>query len=319
MLSVVIPFYNESGNIAELFRRIDAVLSSHAPDYEVICVDDGSRDDTFARLLAAREQNGRIKLVRLSRNFGKEIALSAGLQHARGEVVVTMDADLQHPPELIPEFLARWREGYQMVYAQRQSATRETWLRTLFAKSFYWLFAKSSKLKLPKGAGDFRLLDRRVVDAINAMPERTRFMKGLFAWVGFRQIGIPFVPPERFSGKSGFSFLRLGHFALDGMAAFSTLPLRVWSLIGLLISSLAFAYGAYLAIRTIIYGIDLPGYASVMVSILFIGGVQLIGLGVIGEYLGRVFEEVKCRPLYLVSESHGIDASDKRPGESAPL
>lgn len=311
MLSVVIPFYNESGNIAELFRRIDAVLSTHAPNYEVICVDDGSGDDTFARLRAAHEQNERIKLVRLSRNFGKEIALSAGLQHARGEAVVTMDADLQHPPELIPEFLARWREGYQMVYAQRQSATRESWLHTLFARSFYWLFARIAKLQLPKGAGDFRLLDRLVVNAINAMPERTRFMKGLFSWVGFRQTGIPFVPPERFSGKSGFSFRRLLHFALDGVAAFSTLPLRVWSLLGLFISALSLAYGSYLVIRTIIYGIDLPGYASLMAATLFIGGIQLISLGVIGEYIGRIFEEVKRRPLYLVSETHGIKATNQ--------
>ncbi|HEY0721862.1 MAG TPA: glycosyltransferase family 2 protein [Gammaproteobacteria bacterium] len=319
MLSVVIPFYNESGNIPELFRRLDEVLSRHAPEYEVIGVDDGSRDDTFLRLLAEREKNPRIKLVRLSRNFGKEIALSAGLQHTRGEAVVTMDADLQHPPELIPEFLAHWREGYKMVYAARQSAQRETWLHTLFAKVFYWLFAKISHLELPKGAGDFRLLDRRVVDALNAMPERTRFMKGLFAWVGFSQIGVPFVPPERFSGKSGFSFHRLWHFAIDGVAAFSTVPLRVWSLLGLLISALSLIYGAFLVIRTLAFGIDVPGYASLMVSTLFIGGIQLISLGVIGEYLGRVFEEVKHRPLYLISETHGLDNGPARPNDPPSL
>lgn len=317
MLSVVIPFYNESGNIAELFRRLHEVLSHHAPDYEVVCVDDGSRDDTFMRLLAAREHNPRLKLVRLSRNFGKEIALSAGLQHARGEAVVTMDADLQHPPELIAEFLAHWREGYKMVYAARQSAQRETWLHTLFARSFYWFFAKISDLQLPPGAGDFRLLDRRVVDALNAMPERTRFMKGLFAWVGFSQIGVPFVPPERLSGKSGFSLGRLWHFAFDGVAAFSTVPLRVWSLLGLAISAISLAYGGFLVVRTLVYGIDVPGYASLMVSTLFIGGVQLISLGVIGEYLGRVFEEVKRRPLYLVSETHGIDTAQPA-GPSTP-
>ncbi|HEY0635210.1 MAG TPA: glycosyltransferase family 2 protein [Gammaproteobacteria bacterium] len=319
MLSVVIPFYNESGNIPELFRRLDAVLSCHSPDYEVIGVDDGSRDDTFLRLLVEHEKNSRIKLVRLSRNFGKEIALSAGLQHARGEAVVTMDADLQHPPELIPEFLAHWREGYKMVYAARQSAQRETWLHTLFAKFFYWFFARISQLELPKGAGDFRLLDRRVVDALNAMPERTRFMKGLFAWVGFSQLGVPFVPPERFAGKSGFSLRRLWHFAIDGVAAFSTVPLRVWSLLGLLISALSLVYGAFLVIRTLAFGIDVPGYASLMVSTLFIGGIQLISLGVIGEYLGRVFEEVKRRPLYLVSETRGIDTDPTHPGASASL
>ena len=318
MLSVVIPFYNESGNIPELFRRLDEVLTQHAPDYEIISIDDGSKDDTFMRLVAEREKNPRIKLVRLSRNFGKEIALSAGLQHARGAAVVTMDADLQHPPELIPEFLARWHEGYKMVYAARVSAKRETWLHTLFAKAFYWFFAKISNLNLPKGAGDFRLLDRRVVDALNAMPERTRFMKGLFAWVGFNQIGIPFVPPERFSGKSGFSFHRLWHFAIDGVAAFSTVPLRVWSLLGVIISALSLAYGAFLVIRTLVFGIDVPGYASLMVSTLFIGGVQLISLGVIGEYLGRVFEEVKRRPLYLVSETHGIESPSK-PEDASPL
>jgi len=319
VLSIVIPFYNESGNIPELFRRLDEVLSRHAPDYEVVCVDDGSRDDTFIRLLAEHARNPRIKLVRLSRNFGKEIALSAGLQHARGDAVVTMDADLQHPPELIPQFLTCWYEGYKMVYAARQSATRETWIHTLFAKSFYWIFARISHLELPKGAGDFRLLDRRVVDALNAMPERTRFMKGLFAWVGFSQIGVPFVPPERFSGKSGFSFHRLWHFAIDGVAAFSTVPLRVWSLLGLIISLLSLAYGAFLVVRTLAFGIDVPGYVSLMVSSLFIGGIQLISLGVIGEYLGRVFEEVKRRPLYLVSELHGITNPATMKTDLSPL
>lgn len=319
MLSIVIPFYNESGNIPELFRRIDEVMSRHAPDYEVVGVDDGSRDDTFLLLLAERDKNPHLKLLRLSRNFGKEIALSAGLQHASGVAVVTMDADLQHPPELIPEFLAHWREGYKMVYATRISAKRETWLHTLFAKTFYWLFAHISHLDLPKGAGDFRLLDRRVVDALNAMPERTRFMKGLFAWVGFRQMGVPFVPPERFSGRSGFSFRRLWRFAIDGVAAFSTVPLRVWSLLGLIISALSLAYGAFLVIRTLAFGIDVPGYASLMVSTLFIGGIQLISLGVIGEYLGRVFEEVKRRPLYLVSETHGLGTPVAAKTESSPL
>jgi glycosyltransferase involved in cell wall biosynthesis len=314
VLSVVIPFYNEAGNIPELFRRLDEVLSVHAPDYEIIGVDDGSRDDTFARLRIERELNPRIKLLRLSRNFGKEIALTAGLQHARGEAVVTMDADLQHPPEVIPEFLARWRQGYKMVYAARQSAKRETWLHTLFARAFYRIFASISNLQLPKGAGDFRLLDRCVVDALNAMPERTRFMKGLFAWVGYSQIGVPFTPPERFSGKSSFRFYRLWHFAIDGVAAFSTVPLRVWSVVGLVISALSFAYGSFLVIRTLAFGVDVPGWATLVVSVLFIGGVQLISLGVIGEYLGRVFEEVKRRPLYLVSEAHGVDS----PKPSAP-
>jgi len=314
VLSVVIPFYNESGNLPELFRRLTATLGSIGEEYEIVCVDDGSRDDTWAQLRQARESDLRIKLVRLSRNFGKEIALSAGLRHARGAAVVTLDADLQHPPELIAEFVARWREGNQMVYAVRQSTQRETWLRTLFARTYYWLFRKISDLNLPPGAGDFRLLDRKVVDALNAMPERTRFMKGLFAWVGFQQVGVPFTVAPRGTGKTGWSLRKLWRFAIDGVTAFSTLPLRVWSLLGFVVSLLSLFYGLFLVVRTLIFGIDVPGYASLMVVSLFIGGVQLISLGVIGEYVGRVFEEVKRRPLYLVSESHGVgepSAADK--------
>lgn len=307
MISLVIPFYNEAANVPALFARIEALFAGRGEEYEVICVDDGSRDDTFDRLLERRRANPRVKLLRFSRNFGKEKAVTAGLRHVRGEAAVILDADLQHPPELIPEMIERWREGYQMVYAMRQSEGREGIVRTLAAKAYYWAFSRIADLSLPRGAGDFRLLDRRVVEALNSLPERTRFMKGLFAWVGFRHIGVPFTPPPRLAGESGWSLRQLWRFALDGVTAFSTLPLRVWSLLGGAVAAASLLYGGYLAVRALAFGVEVPGYASLMVASLFIGGVQLIGLGVLGEYLGRVFDEVKQRPLYLVSESHGFE------------
>ena len=307
LLSVVIPFYNEGDGVEALFERLIPVLEGLDIAWEVVCVNDGSRDDTLKRLLAVREREPRVGVVELARNFGKELALSAGLSYAEGDAVVPMDADLQHPPELLGDLLAKWREGYDMVIAVRDHRTGQSLGHQISARIFYWLFDHMSEVKLPREAGDFRLMDRRVVDIVNRMPERTRFMKGIFAWVGFRQISIPYHQGERTTGDSRWGFLKLLRLSLDGLTAFSTFPLRVGGVLGLVVSLLAFFYGIYRVVRTLIWGADIPGYESLIVTILFLGGIQLLALGVIGDYLGRVFAEVKGRPLFIVRAAHGWD------------
>ncbi len=312
MLSIVVPIYNESLNLDGFFARLMPVLEGLSEPFEVVCIDDGSRDDSVAKLALRNEADPRIKLLVFSRNFGKEAALSAGLANAVGEAVIPIDADLQHPPELIPEMVTKWREGFDVVYAVRRSRTGQSLLSRLQAKAFYWVFDKLSDVPLPREVGDFRLLDRKVVDAINAMPERTRFMKGIFAWVGFRQIGIPYTQEERQHGETSFNLMRLLRFAFDGLVAFSDMPLRIWTVIGSVISGFAFLYIVVRLVRTLLYGIDVPGYESIIVTILFLGGVQLITLGILGHYLGRVFNEVKGRPLYIVRERHGVEKPAER-------
>lgn len=306
-LSLVVPFYNEGRNIEALFARLIPVLDRLDLDWEVICVNDGSRDDTLQRLIAVHCAHPAVKVVDLSRNFGKEVALSAGLSYTRGDAVVMMDADLQHPPEKIAELVAKWREGYDMVYALRQARVGQSRRERLFARAFYWVFDRLSEVPLPREAGDFRLLDRKVVDVIKQMPERTRFMKGIYAWVGFRQTGLVYVQGERNAGGSKWGFLKLLRLAVDGLTAFSNFPLRVWVGVGLVISAFAFIYILFRLIRVLVYGIDLPGYESILMSVLFLGGIQLITLGIIGDYLGRVFDEVKRRPLFIVRSAHGLD------------
>ncbi|KON82461.2 glycosyltransferase family 2 protein [Azoarcus sp. PA01] len=307
-LSVVIPLYNESGSLGELHARLAALLETlPLAGHEIIFIDDGSRDATFAEVAALCEIDPALRAIRFARNFGKEAAMAAGLRAATGEVVVLMDGDLQHPPELIPEMLARWRAGAKMVTAVRCSRDTDTWLRRQLSRGFYGLFKRVSEVALAEGGGDFRLFDHAVVRAINSMPERTRFMKGITSWVGFRQEEIPFDPAERAAGASAWSLLRLLNYAWDGLSAFSTLPLRVWSLVGLVMAAISGLYGGWLVVRTILWGIDVPGYTSLMVAVLFLSGIQLISLGVLGEYVGRIFTEVKARPLYLVAEKLGFD------------
>lgn len=319
-LSLVIPFYNEGTNVEALFARLVPVLDGLGVTWEIICVNDGSRDDTLLRLLGAHTTNPAIKVVDLSRNFGKELALTAGLGYTRGAAVVPMDADLQHPPESLPEMLAKWREGYDVVVAVRQARIGQKASTRFSARMFYWLFDHMSEVKLPREVGDFRLLDRRVVDVINRMPERTRFMKGIFAWVGFRQTSIPYVQGERAGGETKWGFFKLLRLSLDGLTAFSTFPLHVWSLIGGAISGLAFLYIVLRLLRTLLYGVDVPGYESIIVTVLFLGGMQLLTLGIIGDYLGRVFNEVKGRPLYIVRSDHGFTplAPVESPAASGP-
>ncbi len=313
-LSIIIPVYNEAENLAYLFERLLTVLDHLGQSYEVICVNDGSRDQTLNQLVLYHQQYPQIKVIDLSRNFGKDIALTAGIDYAQGQAVIPLDADLQDPPELIADLVAKWQDGFDIVYATRRSRSGETWLKQLTAKAFYRTLGRMTQIEIPANTGDFRLMDRRVVEALKKLPERTRFMKGLFAWVGYRQTAIFFDREPRFQGQTKWNYWKLWNFALDGIFSFSLVPLKVWSYLGLGISLLSLLYASYLVLRTLIFGIDVPGYASLMVAILFLGGVQLISLGVLGEYLGRVYEEVKARPLYLVREMWGLATSQDHPG-----
>jgi polyisoprenyl-phosphate glycosyltransferase len=305
-ISVIIPLYNESSSIEYLFARLIPVLQQLNTNYEIICINDGSTDNTLEQLVEFNQQDPTIKIVNLSRNFGKEIALTAGLDYAIGSAVIPLDADLQDPPELIAQLITKWREGYDVVYAVRRSRQGETWLKKISARAFYRTIGSMSRVPIPANTGDFRLLDRRVVEAMKKLPERTRFMKGLFAWVGYKQTSILFDRESRHCGKTSWNYWKLWNFALDGIISFSFLPLKVWSYVGTSISLISLMYALMLVVRTLIFGVDVPGYASLMVAILFLGGIQLITLGVLGEYLGRVYEEVKGRPLYLVREEYGF-------------
>ncbi|MGF1501843.1 MAG: glycosyltransferase family 2 protein [Paracoccaceae bacterium] len=316
-LSVVAPAFNEGPGIEPFLDRLSAHLAALGLAYEVIIVDDGSRDDTAARVAARAARDPAVKLVRLSRNFGKEAALNAGLAHAAGAAVVQIDSDLQHPPELVAELVAEWQRGAEIVYARRRSREGESLVRRLAARAFYGIFGAISEIRLMEGLGDFILLDRKVVDAMLRLPERERFTKGLYAWVGFRVAAVPFDVAPRAHGRSRFRLGRLMRFGMDAVTAFGSFPLRVWTYVGLTLAVLSMSYGVYIAVRTLVFGIDVPGYASLMVAICFLSGVQLLGLGVIGEYLGRVLVEVKQRPLYLVRETVGFDAEEGR--ADAPL
>lgn len=308
-ISIVIPMHDEEQNIDYLFDRLFTIMSIIKADFEIICVNDGSSDRTLALLLKYHDCHPEIKVIDLSRNFGKEIALTAGIDYAIGQAVIPLDADLQDPPELIAELISKWQEGYDVVYAVRRSRQGESWLKRFTSKVFYKCIGQVSPISIPADTGDFRLLDRCVVEALKQLPERTRFMKGLFAWVGYRQTYIYFDRPERYGGQTSWNYWKLWNLALDGIASFSTVPLKIWTYVGSMIAMLAFLYATFLILRTLIFGIDIPGYASLMVVILFLGGVQILTLGVIGEYLSRVYEEVKGRPLYLVRGQYGFSDS----------
>ncbi len=306
-LSLLIPCYNEGENLDYLFERLKEVLQPLNLNYEMVCVNDGSKDNTWELLVKHHHKDPRIKVINLSRNFGKEAAMSAGLDYTEGEAVIPIDADLQDPPELIIEFLEKWREGYDIVYGVRQSRQGESWIKKFTAKSFYRFIGKISTIPIPPDTGDYRLMDKKVIQALRKLPERNRFMKGLFSWVGYKQIPVYFVREPRKLGQTSFNYWKLWNFALDGITSFSSVPLKVWSYFGLFISIISFIYGSFLFLRTLISGNDVPGYASTIVIILFLGGVQLISLGVIGEYIARIYEEIKQRPLYLVRETYGFE------------
>jgi glycosyltransferase involved in cell wall biosynthesis len=291
------------------FAAIEPVLQSITDAYEIICVDDGSKDGTLPLLLEAARRNSRVRVFELSRNFGKEAALTCGLDHARGDAVIPIDADLQDPPELIRSLVDEWKRGYEVVLARRSDRYSDGFAKRTTANWFYRLHTWISDLPMEDNVGDFRLMDRRVVEALRKLPEHQRFMKGLFAWVGFRSSIVEYKRPMRAAGSTKFNTWRLWNFALQGITSFSTVPLRIWTYIGLAIAGTAFAYASYLVLRTLIYGVDVPGYASLLVSVLFLGGLQLIGLGIIGEYIGRIYQEVKGRPVYIVRCEYAGDSS----------
>jgi glycosyltransferase involved in cell wall biosynthesis len=323
-LTIIIPVLNECDGLTVLIKRLPPVLDQLTPNWQVLFVDDGSTDDTLMRIRAHAAIDKRITAIALSRNFGKEIAIAAGLRYATGDAAIIMDADLQHPPEVLSAFVERWLEGYEVVYGQRVDRNIESPARRFLARLFYRTYNAIVETDIPEGAGDFRLLDRKAVDAMNAIGETSRFNKGLYSWIGFKSIGVPFTVAERLYGQSKWRFGKLMSFAIDGLTSFTTLPLRVWSLLGVIISLCAMTYAVYIVIETLLYGGDVPGYASLIVSIMFFSGVQLISLGVLGQYIGRVYEEVKERPLFIITEAIGMDekqagriANDRMPRPAA--
>jgi len=300
-LSLVVPVFNEEDSLDGFLLRIHQVFKSEELiRLELVFVNDGSSDATLERLLHRQQRDPRIRIVDLSRNFGKEAALSAGLQICTGEIVVPIDVDLQDPPEVILQMIERWREGYEVVLGHRLSRCNDSWAKQISASWFYRLHNKIADQSLPENVGDFRLMDRCVVDALLTLPESRRFMKGLFAWVGFRTTQVEYDRPERAVGESRFNGWRLWNFALEGITSFSTEPLRIWTYLGAMVSLVSFAFAMFIVVRTLIHGVDMPGYASLMVAVTFLGGLQLIGIGVLGEYLGRTYIEAKRRPVFLV-------------------
>jgi glycosyltransferase involved in cell wall biosynthesis len=308
-LSIIVPVKDEEEAIGEFLTRVRAVLGKvdglAANAYEILFVDDGSSDSTLAKIREANAADPRVRAISLSRNFGKEAALSAGLDHVRGSAVVPMDVDLQDSPEALIAMVAKWREGYDIVYGVRDNRESDSLPKRLTADLYYRAHNWLSDDKIPEHAGDFRLLDRKVVDVIRVMPERNRFMKGLFAWAGFKSASVPYARTARTVGATKFRYWRLWTLAIDGITSASTLPLRVWSYLGGFVALGALSYAVFIVIRTLVWGIEVPGYASMMVAVLFLGGLQLLSLGVLGEYVGRILIETKRRPLYVIRETIG--------------
>ena len=300
VFSVVVPVFNEAECLRAFHARLSRVMHALGEPWEVVYVNDGSRDGSLRVLEALRADDPACAVVNLSRNFGKEIAMTAGLDHARGEAVVIIDADLQDPPEVIPELVAAWRSGWDMAYAQRRVREGESWLKRATADAFYRLMTRVGGVRLPRNTGDFRLMSRRVVEALRQLPEHHRFMKGLFAWVGFPAIAVPYDRAPRLAGRTKFNYWKLWNFALEGITGFTVMPLKLATYVGLVTALFAALYGGHLIVVTLLYGNPVHGWPSLMAVTLFLGGVQLVTLGIIGEYLGRIFNETKRRPLYLV-------------------
>jgi glycosyltransferase involved in cell wall biosynthesis len=318
LISVVCPFYNEEAGVELFFATLVPVLESLGDDFEIVCVNDGSADATLSLLLACQARDERIRVIDLSRNFGKEAALTAAIDHAAGDAVIPIDADLQDPPALIPRLVAKWREGFEVVLARRVDRSTDATLKRVTANGFYRLHNRIADVAIPEDVGDFRLMDRIVVEALRALPERRRFMKGLFSWVGFRTTSIDYRREARAAGASKFNGWQLWNLALEGITAFSSVPLRMWTYIGLTISLSAFAYASFIVLRTLVHGVDVPGYASLLTVTLMLGGVQLIGLGVMGEYIARIYNESKQRPVYVVRPPKR-DAAGDMPEGVTPL
>lgn len=306
LISLVVPCYNESEAINPFVATILPILEAIPnTEWEILCIDDGSRDDTLEKLLSLTQTDRRFKVLELSRNFGKEAAMTAGIDAARGAAVIPMDADLQDPPELISEMVAAWRAGAEVVLARRADRSTDSALKRRTAATFYKLHNTLSNIKIPENVGDFRLMDRIVVEALKTLPERQRFMKGLFAWVGFRTVTIDYVRPMRSAGQTKFSGFKLWNFALEGFTSFSTAPLKIWTYLGITGATLALFYGTLIVIRTLLLGNPVPGYASLFAAVSFLGSIQLISVGLLGEYIGRIYVESKQRPNYIVRKVYG--------------
>ncbi|HEX4045388.1 MAG TPA: glycosyltransferase family 2 protein [Gammaproteobacteria bacterium] len=305
-ISCIVPIFNESAVIEPFLTALQETLRELTQHFEIILIDDGSADDSVKKILQL-PPTPQIKLLALSRNFGKEIALTAGLDHCSGDVAILLDADFQHPLELLPTFLQQWAQGYDMVYGVRKNRATESRLKRNAAKTFYWLMKKMTHIDIPHNAGDFRLLDKKVVTALKLFPERTRFMKGLYAWVGYKKIAVSYEVQSRSAGKSSWGFAKLTELAITGITSFSNIPLRVWSIVGFIVSFCALLYAIYFLIVTLLFGADLPGFPTLVVAIMFLGGVQLLSIGILGEYIARIFTEVKQRPTYLVEFKNNFE------------
>ncbi|HEY6632251.1 MAG TPA: glycosyltransferase family 2 protein [Rhizobiaceae bacterium] len=307
-VALIVPVHNEEDAIAPFleatYRNTD-VLTEQGIAFEFIFVNDGSTDATLDCLLTAQKDDPRIRVVDLSRNFGKEAAMTAGLDICDADAAIPIDVDLQDPPHVIPQLIEKWREGFEVVLAKRSDRSSDGFMKHRSASLFYRIHNMIAAQKIPHDVGDFRLIDRQVIDALRALPERRRFMKGLFAWVGFRTATVEYVREKRTAGRSKFSGWKLWNFALEGITSFSSAPLEIWTYVGATISFLSFLYGLVIVAKTLVFGIDVPGYASLLVSILFLGGIQLLGIGIIGQYLGRVYAEIKQRPIYIVRQTFG--------------
>ena len=306
-ISCVVPAFNEADNLHPLLTGLTAQLAALTPRWEIIVVDDGSVDATALEMRRWTHQRG-VRYLGLSRNFGKEAALTAGIDRAEGDVVVLMDADLQHPASLVPAMLKAWQDGADMVCAARASRHDERWPKRLGTAIFYHLLNRNSAVKIPVDAGDFRLMDRCVVEALKSLPERNRFMKGLYAWVGFKNVIIPYVPAERHAGHSTFSLRSLSRLAFTGVTAFTNAPLRLWSGAGAIVALCAIALAFWFVLEYFVYGANVPGWATLVCSVMFFSGVQLLSIGILGEYVGRIFDEVKQRPVYIIGQEAGVGA-----------
>lgn len=310
-ISLVVPFYNEGGGVDSFARSISAILADLAAyRFEIICIDDGSRDSTLHELLMLHQRDPRFTVLELSRNFGKEAAMTAGIDAALGDAVIPIDADLQDPPELIAQMIALWEQGAEVVLAKRSDRSSDSYLKRQTASLFYRFHNALSGIKIPENVGDFRLMDRVVIEALRQLPERQRFMKGLFAWVGFKTVTLDYSRQAREVGQTKFSGWKLWNFALEGITSFSTAPLRVMTYLGIIGTLITSLYALYIVVRTLLHGIDVPGYASLLVAILFTGSLQLIGMGILGEYVGRIYMESKQRPIYVIRHRHRAQPKD---------
>lgn len=306
-ISIIVPFFNEEEGVDFFYKAICTILDQIPElNFEVVCIDDGSNDTTLKKLISILEQDARFHIIELSRNFGKEAALTAGIDAATGEAIITIDADLQDPPELIPKLIKEWLNGAEVVLARRVDRSSDTFLKRKTAEIFYSLHNQLSTIQIPENVGDFRLMDRIAVDALKQLKENHRFMKGLFAWVGFKTVTLDYARKPRLVGATKFSGWKLWNFALEGITSFSTAPLKLWSYLGCVGAMGTFFYAIYIILNTLILGVEIPGYASLLVVVLFFGSMQLISIGMLGEYIGRIYMESKNRPIYLIRKKYGV-------------